>query len=179
MDVNRLFPGVVTSVRKIGRCRRSFFFCFFCRNIDDTADSMSAVNGRCRSAEYFDAFDIIDRNVIQIHRAVVGAVHLDAVDKNKNIRRIKTAQIDFAAVALPVDVKTGHLTDGITDGPDIFLFHVFRRDNADARRHLLDFFHRSCRRDNDLIKGINGHFCSVNPSHTGYACHEHAEHAGF
>ena len=140
---------------------------------------MSAVNGRCRSAEYFDTFDIIDRNFIQIHPTVIGAVHLDAVDKDKNIRRIEAAQTDFATVALSVNMEPGHLTDGITDSMNIFLFHVFRRDDADARRHLLDFFHRSCRRDNNLIKGINGHFCSVNPSHTGYACHEHAKHAGF
>ena len=68
---------------------------------------MSAVNGRGRSAEYFDTFDIIDRNFIQIHPTVIGAVHLDAVDKDKNIRRIEAAQTDFATVALSVNMEPG------------------------------------------------------------------------
>ncbi len=94
VDVAAAFLGDIDE----GRCLRALVIAAG-DEVDDAADGVGAVDGRCTIAEDFDAFDRGERDGVQVHRATLQAVGGDAAAVQQHERRIG---------ALAAQVGAGH-----------------------------------------------------------------------
>jgi hypothetical protein len=120
---------------------------------DDAGLCVRPVDAGLRSADHLDALDVVDGEIGEIKIGVGNRIHLDAVDQDKDVIGLVTADAHLrerAASAGLVDLDTGHEAQRLGHGRDVFLPQLLPGDHRDAGTDPRRLHRRLAGRNHDL-----------------------------
>ena len=102
------FPGLLAAKAQVQARLQAGAVAAAGENLDHPANGVAAVDHRARAAQHFDAFDLLDIEVLQVAVAGGGVADALAVHQHQALRRFGAADIDRWQTAAPAGLGDLH-----------------------------------------------------------------------